>query len=254
MIYIRSLIFNIICYSTILLGSMLTCVVGLFSQKAEINTWNNVLLPFLRGCLYVICGMKIEVRGREHITKHGVLYACKHQSAMETYFLTSYVKNGTFIFKKELSRIPFFGWAIHLYGSVPVDRSGGSAAMKKMLADTKALMEKDRSIIIFPEGTRTKPGSTVFYKPGIAFLYQNIQTEVVPVALNTGMFWRKNSFLRHPGKVIIEFMPPLPHGMEKREFINTLQDTIEKKCAELNLETVKHYPETRIMLEKPQGK
>ena len=254
MIYIRSLIFNIICYSTILLGSMLTCVVGLFSQKAEINIWNNVLLPFLRGCLYVICGMKIEVRGRENITKHGDMYACKHQSAMETYFLTSYVKNGTFIFKKELSRIPFFGWAIHLYGSVPVDRSGGSAAMKKMLADTKALMEKDRSIIIFPEGTRTKPGSTVFYKPGIAFLYQNIQTEVVPVALNTGMFWRKNSFLRHPGKVIIEFMPPLPHGMEKREFINTLQDTIEKKCAELNLETVKHYPETRIMLEKPQGK
>ena len=233
---------------------MQTCVVGLFSQKAEINTWNNVLLPFLRGCLYVICGMKIEVRGREHITKHGVLYSCKHQSAMETYFLTSYVKNGTFIFKKELSRIPFFGWAIHLYGSVPVDRSGGSAAMKKMLADTKALMEKDRSIIIFPEGTRTKPGSTVFYKPGIAFLYQNIQTEVVPVALNTGMFWRKNSFLRHPGKVIIEFMPPLPHGMEKREFINTLQDTIEKKCAELNLETVNRYPETRIMLEKPQGK
>lgn len=115
-------------------------------------------------------------------------------------------------------------------------------------------MEKDRSIIIFPEGTRTKPGSTVFYKPGIAFLYQNIQTEVVPVALNTGMFWRKNSFLRHPGKVIIEFMPPLPHGMEKREFINTLQDTIEKKCAELNLETVNRYPETRIMLEKPQGK
>ena len=254
MIYIRSLIFNIICYSTILLGSMLTCVVGLFSQKAEINIWNNVLLPFLRGCLYVICGMKIEVRGREHITNQGVLYACKHQSAMETYFLTSYVKNGTFIFKKELSRIPFFGWAIHLYGSVPVDRSGGSAAMKKMLADTKALMEKDRSIIIFPEGTRTKPGSTVFYKPGIAFLYQNIQTEVVPVALNTGMFWRKNSFLRHPGKVIIEFMPPLPHGMEKREFINTLQDTIEKKCAELNLETVNRYPETRIMLEKPQGK
>ena len=101
MIYIRSLIFNIICYSTILLGSMLTCVVGLFSQKAEKKTWNNVLLPFLRGCLYVICGMKIEVRGREHITKHGVLYACKHQSAMETYFLTSYVKNGTFIFKKE---------------------------------------------------------------------------------------------------------------------------------------------------------
>lgn len=254
MIYVRSLIFNLIFYTTLLLGCMLTCIVGLFSQKTEVIIWNDILLPFLRWCLKVICGLEIEVRGQEHITKHGVLYACKHQSAMETYFLTSYIKNGTFIFKKELSKIPFFGWAIHLYGSVPVDRAGGSRAMKKMLADTKELMDKDRSIIIFPEGTRTKPGTTTFYKPGIAFLYQNIKTEVVPVAVNTGLFWRKNSFLRHPGKVIIEFMPPLPHGLEKREFINTLQDTIEKKCAELNLETINNYPETKSMIAKSEGK
>lgn len=254
MIYIKSFIFNVICYSTLLVGSMVTTLIGIFSQKTEIKTWNFVLLPFLRWCLAVICGMKIEIRGAENISKEGVLYACKHQSAMETYFLTSFVPNGTFIFKKELKYIPFFGWSIYFYGSVPVDRSGGSAAMKKMLRDTKALMKNDRSIIIFPEGTRTQPGLTATYKPGIAFLYQNLNRPVVPVALNTGMFWRKRSFLRYPGKVIIEFLAPIKPGLDKREFVSRLQENIETKCAELNAETIKSFPETAHMLANPKGK
>ena len=126
--------------------------------------------------------------------------------------------------------------------------------MKNLLKEAKIRLAAKRPIMIFPEGTRTHPGTTNVYKPGIAFLYQNIKTEVVPVAVNTGLFWRKKSFLRHPGKVIIEFMKPLPHGLEKREFINTLQDTIEKKCAELNLETIKNYPETKSMIAQPKGK
>lgn len=249
MIYIRSLIFNIICYSTILFGCIMTCIIGLFSQKSVVYMWNMLLLPFIRECLRYICNLKIEIRGKEYIAKYGVLYACKHQSAMETYFLPSFIPNATFIFKKELTHIPFFGWAIYLYGSSPVDRKGGSAAMKKMLESSKNLLEKGRSIIIFPEGTRTKPGAISNYKPGITFLYQNLQTEVVPVALNTGLFWRKHSFLRYPGKVIIEFMPPLPHGMNKRDFITKLQNDIEKKCDELNQETVNNYPQTWMLLE-----
>lgn len=254
MLYIKSLIFNIIFYLSLLFGSMLTTLIGICSQKAEIKTWNLFLLPFLRGCLALICGMKIEVRGSQYITKEGVLYACKHQSAMETYFLTSLAINATYIFKKELKYVPFFGWAIHFYGSVPIDRSGGSLAMKKMLKDTKKLMANNRSIIIFPEGTRTQPGKTATYKPGIAFLYQNLNKSVVPVALNTGMFWRKKSFLRHPGTVIIEFLPPIAPGLDKREFVSRLQDAIENKCAELNAETLQKHPETAIMLAQTKGK
>lgn len=92
------------------------------------------------------------------------------------------------------------------------------------------------------------PGKTGEYKPGLAFLYQNIQIPVIPVAINTGMFWRKNSFLRHPGTVIFEFMEPMPEGLPKKEFMESLQQRIESKCAELNAETVKKYPETAVML------
>ena len=159
MIYIRSLIFNICCYSLILTGSVVSSLLGFFvPQKAIYLMWNDFFLVLLRKLLKWICGLDIEIRGAEHIQKGAAIYTCKHQSAIETYLLTSYIKNATYIFKKELTHIPFFGWAVHFYGSVPVDRSGGSRAMKNMLSEAKKLLNRDRAIIIFPEGTRVKEG------------------------------------------------------------------------------------------------
>ncbi len=251
MIYLRSLIFNILAYSILLVGCAFTCVIGLFVPKRWIWVlWNDGLLVVSRNLLKLICGLEIEVRGRENIVKGGAIYASKHQSAMETYYLTSYLKNATFIFKKELTHVPFFGWAVKLYGSVPVDRSGGSRAMKDMLFHAKQLLAGGQSIIIFPEGTRTKPGQTLPYKPGVAFLYQNIDVPVIPVAVNTGLFWEKRSFLRHPGKIIFEFLPPMPQGLDKKAFLTELQQRIEKKCAALNEESARNYPQAKLILEK----
>lgn len=252
MVFIRSLIFNILFYTLILIALAFTSVFGwIMPYKATTKLWNDGFLPFFRGMLYVICGLKIEVRGKENIHKSGAIYACKHESAVETYFLTSIIKgNATYIFKKELTYIPFFGWAVAAYGSIPVDRSGGSSAMKKMLEISKAFIEKGRSIIIFPEGTRAKIGETKEYKPGIAFIYQNINAPVIPVALNTGIFWKKNSFLRYPGKIIIEFMKPIEKKLDKRDFMDTLKNTIEVKCSELNAETLKNYPKMKKVIEE----
>ena len=134
MIYVRSLIFNILAYSIILFGCIITCIVGFFVPKKWIWIWwNDCLLPLSRRLLKVICGLEIEIRGKEHIENRVAIYASKHQSAMETYYLTSYIKKATYIFKKELTHIPFFGWAIWFYGSVPVNRKGGTHAMKEML-------------------------------------------------------------------------------------------------------------------------
>lgn len=255
MIYIRSLIFNICCYSLILTGSVVSSLLGFFvPQKAIYLMWNDFFLVLLRKLLKWICELDIEIRGAEHIQKGAAIYTCKHQSAIETYLLTSYIKNATYIFKKELTHIPFFGWAVHFYGSVPVDRSGGSRAMKNMLSEAKKLLNRDRAIIIFPEGTRTQPGKTTEYKPGAAFLYQNTDVPLIPIATNTGLFWEKNSFLRHPGKIIFEFLPPMPRGLDKREFMTELQKRIEAKCAELNKETTTNYPETKKILDKYAAK
>lgn len=249
MIFLRSLLFNILFYSTLAVSCAIGSVVGLFSRKATIPLWNHILMPIC--CSYLkICGIKIEIRGKEYMKQEGVIYAAKHQSAIETYCLSSYITKATFILKKELTYIPIFGWAQHFYGMIAVNRSAGGATLKKLLKEAKDRMSKGRPIIIFPEGTRTKPGLTTEYKPGLVFLYQNMNVPVVPVALNTGLFWAKNSFLRYPGTIIIEFLEPMPLGMEKKEFMTELQKRIESKCAELNVESAKKYPRVRAVLDK----
>lgn len=249
MIYLRSLIFNVLFYTTLALGCILASIVGLFSRKATIPMWNFFLMPLC--CSYLrICGISIEIRGKENIKQEGVIYAVKHQSAIETYCLSSYITKATFILKKELTYIPIFGWAQAFYGMIAVDRSAGGATLKRLLKEAKERIKNGRPIIIFPEGTRTKPGLTTEYKPGLVFLYQNLNVPVIPVALNTGLFWEKNSFLRRPGKIIIEFMEPMPLGMEKKDFMRSLQGRIEAKCAELNAESAKNYPEAQNILNK----
>lgn len=240
LVFIRSLIFNVLFYTLALLGLCITGIIGWVVPYQVLDWfWNRGLLVFFRWMAYVICGIKIEVRGKENILKGGAIYAAKHQSAFETYFLTSLVKQGsTYIFKKELTYIPFFGWAVAAYGSIPIDRGGGSSVMRKMLEVAKKFLKAGRPIIIFPEGTRTKPGETRDYKPGVAFMYQNLDVPLVPVALNTGLFWAKKSFMRYPGKVIVEFLPPIERGLDKREFMDTLKNKIEVKCAEINKESL----------------
>lgn len=245
LVFIRSLIFNVLFYPMAFTLLALTSIIGwVLPYQVTGAMWNSGILPFFRFLLHVICGLKIEVRGKENIIKGGAIYASKHQSAMETYFLTSIVKGGsTYIFKKELTYVPLFGWAVAAYGSIPIDRSGGSAAMKKMLDISKSFIKKGRSILIFPEGTRAKVGEIKDYKPGVAFIYQNVDAPVVPVALNTGIFWAKRSFMRYPGTVIIEFMKPIERNLDKREFIDTLKNAIEVKCSQINAETFEKYPE-----------
>ncbi|MGN0914152.1 MAG: lysophospholipid acyltransferase family protein [Alphaproteobacteria bacterium] len=248
MIFIRSLIFNIIAYSTLALGCTVTSVVGLFNRKATVKMWNYGFMPFILWCLKIIVGLQIEIRGKEYMKQEGVLYASKHESALETYCLSSYITKLVFVLKKELTYIPLFGWAQYFYGMIPVDRPAGGAAMKNMLKEAKDRIKNGRPIIIFPEGTRVKPGTVKGYKPGLLFIAQNLNVPVVPVALNTGFFWAKASFMRYPGKVIIEFMEPMPANLDKKEFMSELEKRIEAKCRELNEETVKNYPYTRNML------
>ncbi len=147
--------------------------------------------------------------------------------------------------------MPFFGWAQYFYGMIPVNRKGGAVAMKHMLSEVKKRTDKGRPVVIFPEGTRCAPGTTKGYKSGIFFLAENLHLPVVPVAINTGLFWAKNSFLRYPGTAVFEFLPPISaEGKTKEEFMLQLQSVIETKCAELNTEAVAKYPYVKKHLAK----
>ena len=195
--------------------------------------------PWAHGILFlarIICGIRYEVRGTQYITQKPVLYASKHQSAWDTVIFWLLLNKPTFVLKRELLRIPLWGWYLWRMKMIAIDRSAGGAGLKDMLRQAKAAIIDERSIIIFPEGTRTKPGAMPNYHPGIIALYNQLKVPVIPVALNSGIFWGKNAFIKRPGTIIIEFLPPLQPGMAKEQFSTTLQETIENASQKLQYE------------------
>lgn len=175
-------------------------------------------------------GIKIEYRGMENLPKKGgFIIASKHQSALETLMFHPVLKNLFFVFKKELLWVPIAGLYAVRTDCVPIDRGGGASTMRKMLDHVQGNLKDGLNLVIFPEGTRVKPGAKHPYGPGIAFLYDQCHVPVVPVALNTGYFWPKNSVLKYPGTAVIEFLKPIEPGLHKRAFLNELEDRIEER-------------------------
>ena len=129
--------------------------------------------------------------------------------------------------KRELLWIPCYGWYARKAGMIPIDRGAGATALKAMLRRARAVMAQGRSILIFPEGTRTAVGTKRAYHPGVAALYTQLELPVVPVALNSGLFWPRRSFLKRPGRIVVEALAPLPPGLERRTFLTELQSRIE---------------------------
>ena len=142
------------------------------------------------------------------------------------------------ILKKELHLIPFYGWYAKKYGTIGIDRSGGAAALRSMLREARSAIENGRSIVVFPEGTRTEPGEVKTYQSGIAALYNDLGVPVVPVALNSGLLWSRRSILRKPGTITLRFLPAIPPGVKRANFMERLESDIETAQAELLLSPV----------------
>ena len=186
-----------------------------------------------------ICGSRYDFRGLDRIPAGSLLVASKHQSAWDTYTTILFLDDASFVLKRQLMRIPFFGWYMAKMKLVPVDRGRGSLALASMTANArKQLAEMDRQIIIYPEGTRRKAGAEPKYKYGITHLYKELGVPVVPVALNSGLYWGRHTSRIHPGTIVMEFLDPIAPGLEKDRFSATLQDRIEAATGELISEAV----------------
>ena len=138
--------------------------------------------------------------------------------------------------KSELSHIPFWGWYMKKSGHILIDRSGGAQSIRAMIGKASEFMANGRSIIIFPEGTRIPPGQIGKFHPGVAAIYSQLNTTVVPVAVNSGLFWPRREFLKKTGKIIIEFLPPIEPGMDRKLFMLELQSRIKKATIKLERE------------------
>jgi 1-acyl-sn-glycerol-3-phosphate acyltransferase len=167
------------------------------------------------------------ITGKEKIPPGGALVAAKHQSFLETFALLTIFDDPTYILKRELMWIPFFGWYLAKARCVPINRKAGSVALVQMTARARDEAEHGRQIIIFPEGTRRAPGAPPAYKYGVAHLYQNLGFPCIPVAMNSGLYWPRRQFIRRPGTVHIEVQDAIAPGLTREEFFKLVQERIE---------------------------
>lgn len=237
MTVIRSVIFNIFFYGATGLISVLGFPSMLAARGAACvvrDFWIDLSVVLLRW----IAGMSYRVSGRENIPDGPVLVASKHQSAWETIVLQQVFRDPAIVLKKELLSLPFFGAYLRKVGQVPVDRAGGASSLKGLIKAGREAAKMDRPILIFPQGTRVAPGAEAPYQIGVYSLYSAVGRPVVPVALNSGLFWGKSAFWKKSGVVDVEILPPIPPGLKRQEFMALLEERIETATARLEKNAV----------------
>lgn len=190
--------------------------------------WSVLIMWIMRIC----AGIRYEIRGLENLPASPCIIACKHQSGWDTIIFHQVCKHPALIMKKELTWLPVYSWYTRRLRMIVVDRAAGAQALRKLCKDVKARLAEGRSVIIFPEGTRTAPGDVIEYQPGIAALY-GLGLPVVPAATNSGVCWGRNRWYKKPGTIVLEFLPMIPAGLPREEFMKQLQTKIETKSQEL---------------------
>jgi 1-acyl-sn-glycerol-3-phosphate acyltransferase len=189
--------------------------------------WSAVTLKLLAATV----GLTHELRGVEHLPAGGGIIAMKHQSAWDTLVLPVLFDDVAVVIKKELTLLPFYGWYVLRAGSIPVDRKGGASSLKRMVALAAAAVAEDRLVAIFPEGTRSAVDQRHPYHPGVAALYGQLDLPLIPVAVNSGLYWGRRSFMKRPGRIIVEILPPFPPGIPRRKIMVELESRIEEATA-----------------------
>lgn len=221
MFLLGSALFNLVMYASGALGS-------LWGQVLK-RTAPERLLPLARGwsrlvfaSLRAFCGIRIETEGLESLPPGPVLIAAQHQSALDTLIWLKLVDKPAYVLKAELLKLPLFGSLVLPAGQIAIDRSGGSAALRRLVADVQKAAAEGRQIIIFPEGTRVAPDARGRLQPGVFAIARATGLKVVPVATDSGRFWGRNAFRKRPGTVRIRVFPPLPEGLDRGAMLGAL--------------------------------
>ena len=230
MIFFRSLFFNIFLYLGIALASVVASLFFFFKDKYVLFL-GRFLSHYVIWILKIFLNTKIEFKGLENLKKHEKFFvASAHQSMFETFALQIVINGPIFILKKELTKIPFFGWGLKKIGAIVIVRNTVTKENLNFFDRVKESVNKsNRPLLIFPQGTRVKYKEKVPFKKGVGRIYQTLEIPCVPVALNSGKVWPKNSFNKYPGKITISFLNPILPGLEKEKFIEKLETDIYKE-------------------------
>lgn len=225
-VFIRSLTFIALFYLWSILTVLAILPLLLAPRRwmlTAVRFWARVTLVLVR----IVCGVRVEFRGLEHLPRGAALIAAKHQCMFDTIAPVTLLADPAYVMRDSLLKIPFWGWYTVKTGMIPIDREGHAKALRAMLSVARTRARENRQIVIFPEGTRTAPGTTGEYKPGVAALYRVLGLPCTPMATNSGVHWPAHGFLRRPGLVVYEFLEPLPPGLERDEFMRLLEERLE---------------------------
>ncbi len=230
----RSLIFMAAFYSAIVIQMVFWTPAFFFMKREDgwkvvrVWAWINLWLQNR------IIGTRFDFRGLENIPRgEGVIVASKHQSTWETFTTLLFLEDPSYVLKRELMYIPLFGWFAFKMRMVPVNRGKRNKALKGLIREAKKQYDNNRQIIIYPEGTRRNAYAPPAYKYGITRMYQEMNANVLPLALNSGMFWPRRSLSHERGLIILEFLDIIEPGMSPKKFSATLEKRIEHKTAQL---------------------
>lgn len=221
-----SLVFTVLTF----LWTVLLCIVAVPTFVLPRRWLHRGAAIWVRGIFWLLrrcVGLRYELRGAERLPTPPYILAVKHQSTFETLVFHAFLDQPIFVVKKELLRIPVLGWYLARAGMIGIDRAAGAGAMKKLLREADAVLRRGQQIIVFPEGTRAPPGETRPYHAGIAALYLHSDAPLIPVALNSGVFWGRRAFVKKPGTITVEFLPAVPRGLDRKTFMQELENRLE---------------------------
>jgi 1-acyl-sn-glycerol-3-phosphate acyltransferase len=223
MITLRSAVFNILFFAVTFVLTLVATPLRIFTPDRVLYMailWARILVYAAR----VVCGIRLDVTGLEHIPSGAVLIASRHQSAFDTFVWLTLVPRCCYVFKDELLRIPLFGSLIRATGMIGVDRTAGAAAMRSLLRQADRAIREDRQIVIFPEGTRHEPGNPGALQSGIAALSARTGLPVIPVSTDSGKCWGRRAFHKRPGTIHIVVGKPIDPGSTRKVLMQALGD------------------------------
>ena len=223
---IRAFIFAIWSFLAMVVTGIVLAPFIVFNREIvhlALRTWTRITLFGLRW----ICGGRVRFEGLENIPNGPALIASKHQSMLDTMAPSLVLPKTAYVFKRELLKQPVLGWYLDRGQMIPVDREAAASALKDLIRHARAAIANGRQIIIFPEGTRQELGAAPDYKPGVAAIYRDLKLPCIPVALNTGLVWPASGIRINPGEAVIRFLPPIPPGLSREDFMRELETRIE---------------------------
>lgn len=226
MMVIRYWLFRILffCWN---LGLAICCLWILALPRVCMLHFVRFYLSGIAFLMKYVAGTDFRVIGKEHLPATPCIMAAKHLAPWETMVLPLLGRSPAIVLKQELMRIPLWGWYAWKYGNVPVDRAAGARAMLKMMSAARNVVKAGRDVLIFPQGTRLELGQWKPYKIGVAAMYSALNVPVLPIAINSGVYWSRNGKLQRTGTITVEFLPPIPPGLKRDVMIAQLQAVLE---------------------------